>query len=161
MRTRTTPSPRRGLVVAAMTIAAVVGLSVAPAAGHADHSRAAANRCYGAQASGTSSFDPVVGGFTGTATFRLGGQAQEVTTAAFITGPDSTSHEFSFLQGTVVTDDLLILDPIDPAAGLFQLRTRLQIVDGGTGRLHILPGSTLDLSTGEAAWEMRGHVCFD
>lgn len=161
MSTTTTAFQRRRLLVTVTTIAALVVLTVAPAAGGTHGTTGEANRCYGAQASGTSTFDPQVGGFTGTATFRLGGQSQQVDTAAFVTGPDSTRHVFSFAEGEIVTDDLLILRPIDPGAGLFELRTRLQVVDGGTGKLHILPGSTLDLAAGAADWEMRGHLCFE
>jgi hypothetical protein len=121
----------------------------------------AANRCYGVQGEATTAFDPAVGGFVGTATFRLGGQEQHATATAYVTGPSSTSHVLEFSQGTLVTDDELILRPIDPEAGSFELRSRLTVVDGGSGKLHLLPGSTLDLVAGVAEWRMRGSVCFD
>jgi uncharacterized membrane protein len=155
------PALNRRLTAVITMAAALLALSVAPVAASSHSSMGAANRCYGVQGSGTTSFDPAVGGFSGTATFRLGGQSQQVQAAAFVTGPASTSHVLAFEQGTIVTDDLLILKPIDPAAGLFELRTRLQVVEGGTGKLRLLPGSTLDLAGGAAAWEMRGHLCFD
>jgi uncharacterized membrane protein len=153
-------SVRRRLVTFVATAAALSTLVLAPAAASEHGSAGAANRCYGVQGSATTTFDPVVGGFTGEATFRLGGQAQQVAAAAFVTGPASTTHVLAFAQGTIVTDDELILRPIDPEAGQFELRTRLHVVDGGSGRLHILPGSTLNLATGVAEWEMRGHLCF-
>lgn len=155
------PLRRSRLATIGAIVALFAALAVAPAAASAHAAAAETNRCYGVQGHGTSTFDPGVGGFTGLASFRLGGEEQEVASAAFVTGPASTSHVFEFEQGTIITDDQLILKPIDPAAGLFELRTRLQVVDGGSGKLHILPGSTVDLSTGTADWQMRGHLCFD
>jgi uncharacterized membrane protein len=155
------PIRRSRLATIGAIVAMLAALALAPAAADEHAAPGEANRCYGVQGQATTTFDPAVGGFTGVASFRIGGQRQDVPAAAFVTGPASTSHEFAFEQGTIVTDDQLILRPIDPAAGLFELRTRLQVVDGGSGKLHILPGSTLDLATGTAAWEMRGHVCFD
>jgi uncharacterized membrane protein len=155
---RLTRRPR--LAIIGVVVAALAAVALAPAAADEHRSAGEANRCYGVQGSGTTSFDPQVGGFTGEASFRLGGQGQTVAAAAFVTGPASTSHVFDFEQGTIVTDDLLILVPIDAEASLFELRTRLSVVDGGSGKLHILPGSTLDLATGVADWEMRGHLCF-
>jgi uncharacterized membrane protein len=156
------PTLTRHRLTAVITmVVAIAAVSFAPAAASDARSAGERNRCYGVQGSGATTFDPHVGGFTGVATFRLGGQSQQVEAAAFVTGPESTSHVFAFEQGTIITDDLLILEPIDPQAGLFELRTRLQVVDGGSGKLHILPGSTLDLGAGTADWEMRGHLCFD
>jgi hypothetical protein len=155
------PIRRSRLATIGAIVVMLAALALAPAAAHEHAPAGETNRCYGVQGQGTTTFDPDVGGFTGVASFRLGGQEQQVPAAAFVTGPESTSHVFSFEQGTIVTDDQLILRPIDPAAGLFELRTRLQVVDGGSGKLHILPGSTLNLATGTAEWQMRGHVCFD
>lgn len=66
-------------LTAVITTAAAL---VAQAAANPHGSVGAENRCYGVQASGTTTFDPGKGGFTGTATFRLGGRSQEVEAAA-------------------------------------------------------------------------------
>jgi uncharacterized membrane protein len=152
---------RRSMAVATIVAALTAVIAMTPAVATAQSDAGVENRCYGVQGSGSTSFDPTQGGFAGIATFRLGGQAQEVSAVAYVTGPESTSHVFEFAQGTIVTDDQLILKPLDPAAGQFELRSRLSVVDGGSGQLHILPGSTLDLVAGTASWEMRGNVCFD
>lgn len=157
-----TSVPRRRLATIATIVAlmtAIAPLSPIAAAGH--HDAGAENRCYGVQGAGTTTFDAEVGGFIGVASFRLGGREQQVSSTARITGEASTSHVFEFAQGTLVTEDQLILKPLDPASGLFELRTRLNVVEGGTGGLHILPGSTVNLATGTASWQMRGHLCFD
>jgi hypothetical protein len=155
------PHRRSRLATIGAIVALLATLAIAPAAAGAHAAAGEANRCYGVQGHATTILDPVVGGFTGVASFRLGGKEQAVAATAFVTGPASTSHVFELEQGTIVTDDQLILKPIDPAAGLFELRTRLEVVEGGSGKLHILPGSTLDLSSSTADWEMRGHLCFD
>jgi uncharacterized membrane protein len=158
--TEATTSIRKLRAVAIVAaVATVLAFVLATAAAAEQPGAGESNRCYGVQGSGTTTFDPAVSGFTGVATFRLGGQTQTVASSAFVTGPESTRHVLQFAQGTIVTDDQLILKPLDP--GRFELRTRLHVVEGGSGRLHILPGSTLDLITGTAGWQMRGHLCFD
>jgi hypothetical protein len=142
--------------VTTLLLLALLATSLAIPA-HADET----NRCYGVQGEATTAFDPTVGGFVGVATVRLGGQEQQATATAYVTGPGSTSHVLEFSQGTLVTHDELILRPIDPGAGTFELRSRLTVVDGGSGKLHLLPGSTLDLAAGVAEWRLRGSVCFD
>lgn len=118
-------------------------------------------KCYGVQASASTSFDPNVGGFAGDAVFRLSGEEVEVDAVAFVTSETSTTHTFVTPWGTLKTEDELILVPVDPDNGVFSLRSRLTVVEGGSGKLRLLPSSRLDLEKGTATWQARGHVCID
>lgn len=146
MRITTT---RRAIAALLAAAAALTGSSTA----HAGDS----NTCYGVQASATTAFDPNVGGFAGNADFRFNGEEVAVPTVTFVTGETSTSHSFETPWGTIITDDELVLVPIEP--GVFSLRSRLTVVDGGTGKLQLLPDSRLDLRVGVASWHARGHLC--
>lgn len=115
--------------------------------------------CYGVQASAVTTFDPTAGGFTGDATMRFNGGEVVVPTATIVTGATSTSHTFETPWGTIVTADELVLVPLEP--GVFSLRSRLVIMSGGSGKLQLLPASTLDTVNGIASWHARGHICFD
>jgi hypothetical protein len=132
---------------------------------------AAGDRCFGVQGSATTFFDPDIGGFTGTADFKVGGKHMEVDATAFadvlgltprpngwLTAAGGHSLDFGY-YGTVATTDVVILVPTGD--NTFNLRSRLTVTDGGSGKLHILPHSTLDLNTFSASWEMRGEICFD
>lgn len=115
--------------------------------------------CYGVQATATTVFDPQIGGFFGVASFRFNGQTVDVPATAYVTGPDTTMHVLETPWGTLTTSDELILVPVDPAAGVFSLRSRLEVVDGGSGKIHLLPQSRIDLANGIASWVGRGHIC--
>lgn len=143
---------RRRAIAALLTAAGVIAASSSAQAGET-------STCYGVQASATTAFDPAVGGFVGEADFRFNGDEVVVPAVTFVTGATSTAHTFQTPFGTIVTDDELVLVPIEP--GLFSLRSRLSVVSGGTGKLQLLPASTLDLVNGVANWHARGHVCVD
>jgi hypothetical protein len=117
--------------------------------------------CYGVQASASTSFDPTVEGFTGDAVFRLNGEEVTFGAVAVVTSETSTTHQFETPWGTLTTEDELILVAVDPANGIFSLRSRMTVVEGGSGKLQLLPSSRLDLVNGTASWQARGHVCID
>ena len=117
--------------------------------------------CYGVQASASTSFDPTVGGFAGDAVFRMNGDEVTFGAVAKVTSETSTTHEFVTPWGTLTTEDELILVAVDPANGVFSLRSRMTVVEGGSGKLQLLPSSRLDLGFNTASWQARGHVCID
>jgi hypothetical protein len=158
----------RKLILLATITALVAGMAAVPAAARSD------NRCFGVQGSAETFFDG--SGFTGIADFKLGGIKMEVPATAVADVPGLTplpngwmvtggSHILDFGDyGTLITEDEAILVPTGP--GTFSLRSRLVVTDGGSGKLHLLPSSTLDLSSENpfdwsASWHMRGQVCFD
>lgn len=140
------------------TCAAVLATTALPAGAAIATSEV---NCHGVQANATTSFDPAVGGFAGSAEVRLNGEAYTFGAVAFVTGDTSTTHVFETPWGTLTTDDELILVPVDAANGVFSLRSRMTFVDGASGKLQLLPSSRLDMANGTASWHARGHVCID
>lgn len=126
-------------------------------------------RCYGIQGHGETAFDPGQGAFVGAAELRVGGAMQEVPVTVTVSADGSTSsHVFEFEQGTVTTSEPVVIAPTSDSMVL-SLRSRPTVVGGGTGSMHLLPGSTLrlaEVAPGEilpvtASWDIRGQVCFD
>jgi hypothetical protein len=141
-------------ICAALMATTALSLAGAPA-------EASGANCYGVQASASTSFDPIVGGFAGDAAFRMNGDEFTFSAVAKVTSESSTTHAFETPWGTLKTEDELILVPVDPANGVFSLRSRMTVVEGGSGKLQLLPSSRLDLVNGTASWQARGHVCID
>ena len=137
---------------AALLATTALSLGAAPA-------EARGTNCYGVQASATTTSNGTA--FVGDAVFRLNGDEVTVGAVAVVTSATSTTHEFQTPWGTLTTEDQLILVPVDPANGIFSLRSRLTVVDGGSGKLQLLPSSRIDLLNGTATWQARGHVCID
>ncbi len=147
----------RGLVVhLRSTIVALLMASTLVAVPATAHG---AEMCYRVSASATTILDTATGVFSGVATFELNGVVQQVPAQAFATGPTTSVHVFEFSDGIVVTRDRLVLVPIDEAAGLYSLQSRLLVVDGGRGWIQLLPESTIDLVAGVANWVGRGRLC--
>lgn len=125
--------------------------------------------CFGLQGHGETAFDVEVGAFVGVAEMRLGGQTEIVPVTVYADPVTWTSsHVFEFQRGTIVTHEPIVAVPTDDPF-VMELLSRPVVVDGGSGRMHLLPGSTLilaDIGVGEpvpvaASWDVRGVVCFD
>ena len=168
---------RRLILLSAVTLL-VVWIVAGPATADSG------NRCFGVQGSATTGFvfdavpdaDPPIPGFVGDGAFNVGGTDVVVGAIALADIPGLTprhdgslvtdgAHILDFGEyGTVVTEDMAVLVPTGP--GTFNLRSRLTVDLGGSGKLHLLPYSTLDLSSENplewsASWHMRGNVCFE
>lgn len=159
------------IIITVAVMATLAAVTVVPAsATHPDE------RCYGVQTVGQASTtfaginDVGQPFFAGDVDVRLGGlRLDDVAVTTLLLDPETTSHVIEFPLGTITTRDAVILVPTDDPL-VMSLRSRLKVVDGGTGRFHVLPKSTLTLvevAEGElpvpvaAAWRLRGHVCFD
>jgi hypothetical protein len=153
------------LVLALLVIAAPAAAIAAPSPTRTEPDQ----RCFGIQGHGETAFDSGRGAFVGEAELRVGGEMQEVSVTVRVSADGSTSfHTFEFEQGTLTTSEPIVIAPTsDPM--VLSLRSRPSVVDGGTGSLHLLPGSILRLAEVApglilpvaASWEVRGQVCFN
>ncbi len=147
----TTSIRRRAALGAIFLLATLVA---APA------SASAGEDCYRVNAKATTVMDPATGVFSGTAHFFLNGISQAVPASAWATGPTSSVHVFEFDQGTIVTEDILILVPVHPDDGIYSLQSKLFVTAGGSGRMQLAPSSRIDLVNGIATWTGKGSICF-
>ncbi len=140
-------------ITIALSLTALLGAAAA---------QGAPERCEQVVAAGQTFFNGA--GFDGEAYSSIGDLAVSVAVLEQAeTGSGlraATAHTFTAMDGSLVfsTRDNAMLKPVTPA-GLFELNTQAQIIEGGHGQLSI--DGLVDFARGWARWTAKGTFCSD